>query len=652
MKNLLLIGSDKYMTIDEVIKLISKTQNKSLTPLQEQILRQAWQGQTYTDMANVLHYQEAYIKNIASQLWQDLSELFSESITKTNFCSKFKTRVLTSQQYKELQEAQNQGLINFSVEFPTGPVPLHSSFYIERSPLEDLIYAELHKPGSFIRIKAPAQMGKSSLIMRVMQYGINLGYKTISIDFKEADQSIFLNLGQFLRWLCANITQQLELLSSVEEHWDEEIGCKTNCNFYLSNVILKKLDSPLVLALHDLHTIFEYPSIAQDFLSLIRLWHEKSRQAKNWEKLRLIVVHTTEVYVPLQINQSPFNVGLPITLPEFTPEQVKELALRHGLNWKDQQGSKKIKALMDMVGGHPHLIRLALYNLVSHSKQDLEQLLNQAATPAGIYQHHLQSLAAILQANSELAMALKQVIMNSHQAQLEATTLHKLISLGLVKLDGANVVPRCQLYRLYFKNQPFNSENLELEKLKIELEKLKLLAITDQVTQIYNRHYFDQVLDKEWRRLSRTMLPLSLILCDVDFFKAYNDTYGHPAGDACLRRVAQTIQNCVHRPSDVVAKFGGEEFAIILPETDANGAMLVAEKIRRSVKSLGIRRGKLDQENSTEAPLTISIGVACIIPSHHNDSQALIDAADIALYDSKFHGRDQVTISSNLDFRF
>ena len=126
-------------------------------------------------------------------------------------------------------------------------------------------------------------------------------------------------------------------------------------------------------------------------------------------------------------------------------------------------------------------------------------------------------------------------------------------------------------------------ERLLTEQLEIANRELERLASLDGLSQIANRRCFDQQLAQEWKRLQREQLPLSLILCDIDFFKVYNDTYGHQAGDECLRQVAYTIHQAVRRPADFTARYGGEEFAVILPNTEATGAVRVAEKIRAQV---------------------------------------------------------------------
>lgn len=170
--------------------------------------------------------------------------------------------------------------------------------------------------------------------------------------------------------------------------------------------------------------------------------------------------------------------------------------------------------------------------------------------------------------------------------------------------------------------------------------KLERLATLDELTQLANRRRFDQYLEMEWRRQAREQTPLSLILCDIDSFKSYNDTYGHPGGDECLRQVAGAIGNAVNRPADLVARYGGEEFAVILPNTAIQGAVLVAEHIQIKIAAL-----QLPHAGSQVSPyVTLSLGVASIVPASESGAEILIAAADQALYQAKRLGRARIQL--------
>lgn len=180
----------------------------------------------------------------------------------------------------------------------------------------------------------------------------------------------------------------------------------------------------------------------------------------------------------------------------------------------------------------------------------------------------------------------------------------------------------------------------QLTELQQANQDLQLLANLDSLTKLSNRRGFDDYIESEWERMKRIQAPLSLVMCDVDFFKNYNDKYLHPTGDKCLAKVAMAMRNAVRRSGDLVARYGGEEFAIVLPNTDALGAVFVAENVRAAIKKLQITH----EASSVCEYVTVSVGVSTIIPTHECDLNALIHAADKALYQAKSQGRDRVTM--------
>lgn len=182
----------------------------------------------------------------------------------------------------------------------------------------------------------------------------------------------------------------------------------------------------------------------------------------------------------------------------------------------------------------------------------------------------------------------------------------------------------------------------ELAQLNKSLEranqKLQAISNTDGLTGIANRRLFDQAFEKEWRRCMRERQPLSLVMGDIDFFKAYNDHYGHLEGDQCLRRIALVLSRCIKRPADMVARYGGEEFIALLPNTDCAGAEEVAQTMRLKVIAAHMEHA----DSSIESFVTISLGTATAVPASGQDSSLLIEYADRALYLAKSEGRNQV----------
>ncbi|MCP4153046.1 MAG: diguanylate cyclase [bacterium] len=171
--------------------------------------------------------------------------------------------------------------------------------------------------------------------------------------------------------------------------------------------------------------------------------------------------------------------------------------------------------------------------------------------------------------------------------------------------------------------------------------RLKELSSLDGLTEIANRRIFEEHLEKEWRRCQRNQVPISLLLIDVDYFKLYNDTYGHQKGDIALKYVAIVLAHSISRSGDMAARYGGEEFAVILGETDGEGAMLIAERIREAVESLGVTH----ESSKASDFLTISIGCATAIPGKSNTAGGLVHEADTALYKAKGSGRNRVACS-------
>jgi len=172
---------------------------------------------------------------------------------------------------------------------------------------------------------------------------------------------------------------------------------------------------------------------------------------------------------------------------------------------------------------------------------------------------------------------------------------------------------------------------------------LQRLATLDGLTAMANRRRFDEYLDQQWHQLERACAPLTLILCDIDFFKLYNDTYGHPAGDKCLQQVASVFRSHVRRKPDLAARYGGEEFAVILPYVNAIGGVQVAEAIQAGVRDLQIVHSK----STVSQWVTLSLGLTTIVPSPNSSPAKLIVAADKALYQAKAEGRSRIIVKQN-----
>ena len=174
---------------------------------------------------------------------------------------------------------------------------------------------------------------------------------------------------------------------------------------------------------------------------------------------------------------------------------------------------------------------------------------------------------------------------------------------------------------------------------KRDRDQLKLMSSIDALTEVANRRRFDEFLLLEWRRAIRSKYPISLLMIDIDYFKSYNDTYGHQKGDECLKAVASEIKQHLRRPSDMVARYGGEEFSVILPETPSYSASSLAKRIWSGVGSLNIEH----TGSARVGHLTISIGGATTIPDENQSISQFIEISDKNLYKSKSEGRNRVT---------
>jgi hypothetical protein len=324
------------------------------------------------------------------------------------------------------------------------------NIYIERPPVETKCYQEILQPGALIRIKAPQKMGKTWLLENLLSYAREQGYHTVKLDLQQAENSILDNLKTFLQWVCVDVSDSLDIEPKVNETWQDMYGVNKNCTRYFQKHLLSVSESPLVFAIDNFERLFQYPDIFSQFCLLLRGWYESAKGgdkvANIWKKLRLVVVHSTEVYPALDSNHSPFNVGIPIDLPEFNQQQVKAFAT--GYELEQQLGQNLIK-LMELIGGHPYLLQQAFVNLKSQ-QVNLEQLFTLAPTEEGIFSDYLRQLLWHLQHNPQLEVGYKKVVSANAPVRLDAEVAFKLHSLGLLKLSGNDCVPSCDLYRHYF----------------------------------------------------------------------------------------------------------------------------------------------------------------------------------------------------------
>lgn len=327
------------------------------------------------------------------------------------------------------------------------PVPLGSSFYMSCPAEADCLSAIAH-PGALIRIKGAQQVGKTSLVLRILQQAHQQDCRTVWLSFHAFEVEVLQDVDLFLQEFCRQISNALQLPDCLSDYWDDLFGSSISCKSYFEEYLLPQIAQPFVLALDDIDRLFAYPDLADEFFGLLRAWHEDAKSREVWQQLRLIVVHSTEVYVPLNLNKSPFNVGLPIELENLTPDQMARLAERYGLD----QSTVPLDTLMAWTGGQPYLVQLALDAL--RSQPDLlDNPVQTYTTPDSLYYDHLQRQEQVLVSEPALAAALAQVMQQSTPVELRPTEAFRLQSLGLLSLQGYQARPSCDLYAQYFRDR-------------------------------------------------------------------------------------------------------------------------------------------------------------------------------------------------------
>ncbi len=332
-----------------------------------------------------------------------------------------------------------------------GQLALDSPFYIYRPPAEKLLIKEIVQPGALIRIRAPRQFGKTSLIARGLSIAKENKFRTAVVSLQLADSGVFESLNQFLQWLCIMVSRSLGLPNYLKDFWNPMFGSSYSCNDYFESYLLPADESPLLLVLDEVNVVFNYPKIATDFLGMLRAWYERSRHntegSELWQKLRLVIVYSTDVFLPLNVNQSPFNVGLLIALSAFTQEQVQELALRYGLTPTETYASELVR----LVGGNPYLTQLALFHL-SQQNVTLDQLLENVTTPDCIFESHLRQQLWYLEEHPELKEAMQQVVLHPNKVELHPIKAFKLQGVGLIRFQNQFAIASCELYQMYFSH--------------------------------------------------------------------------------------------------------------------------------------------------------------------------------------------------------
>jgi hypothetical protein len=429
------------VAVDFANDCISKTTGKGLSNPERMVFQEAWNDLTYLEIAERHSYSQAYLNNdIGFHLWKKLSESTGKSLR----MRKFKAPL-----YEYWLECKGKVFVELSaveksnIPYPDAGERVDSSLYIKPKEYEQ-ICSDLIQEGALVRIRAPKSMGKTSLMNRLIVYAQQQGFKTVRLDIDAVDHEIFTSVESLLRWLCGKVSLQLDLENRVESYWTGSLGNTDKCSDYFETYLLSNLEEPLLIAFDKVDRFFvEDKKVIDDFFGLLRSWYERAKTNELWAQLHILIAHSTELYVPMDMNNSPFNIGIPVKLEDLEQWDVQELVRLHGLILSE------IQQLMGLVGGHPHLIRLALYSAVQKSLS-VTEIVRIAGSDVGVFASHLRGLMKLLYEYPELTKAYKAVILASEPVDVTYPLGFKLESLGLVRQHEKGFTPSYELYRQYF----------------------------------------------------------------------------------------------------------------------------------------------------------------------------------------------------------
>ena len=332
---------------------------------------------------------------------------------------------------------------NAPLELPEGQVRIDSPFYVERV-IDKNCFEEILRPGSLIRIKAPRQYGKTSLLSRLIEHSSNHGHKVVSLSLHFLDQTIINNLEKLLKLICNYTASKLKIPPQMEEYWDEYGALKMSCSNYFEEYILENVNSPVILAIDEADRLFSIEHISDDFFSMIRGWHEVSKTNPVWEKLKIILVHSTEAYLAVNnINQSPFyNVGFEAKLPAFNKDEISRLAVMHGIHLNEDE----LNDILMSIGGHPYLVRRTFYEM-ANNQISFRDLMDSGTLGESPFGDHLRRSLWNLKEDQNLVDAMSRIL--NEKSCRDDKTCYLLQAAGLIKGDPPDVEVSCLLYEKY-----------------------------------------------------------------------------------------------------------------------------------------------------------------------------------------------------------
>jgi hypothetical protein len=328
------------------------------------------------------------------------------------------------------------------IERPDGTMDLESRFYIER-PGDAVTQREIGRGSATIVIKAPRQMGKSSLLVRAAAQSHKLGREVVFLDFQLLDEAMLNDPQRFFQNFCRWVADELDIDAPVEPIWEGGLGHVQSTNKYIRRHALRRFEKPITLVMDEVDRMLDCP-FRSDFFGMLRSWHNNRATGPEWRKLDLVLVISTEPYLLIEdLKQSPFNVGEVIRLEDFDLAQTAELNDRHGSPFSPPQ----VERLYQLLGGHPYLTRQALYR-VTVGEIDPEELLTGAANEKGPFGDHLRRHLTRFGENPALANAMLAIL--RQQSCEDELLYNRLHGAGLVIRVGERTLPRCELYANYF----------------------------------------------------------------------------------------------------------------------------------------------------------------------------------------------------------
>lgn len=439
-----------YRIADEALH---RHTGKRLTSLEDAVLRATLQCErrplTYARLAEKLDYSPQRITEVGAKLWGKLKDALGASEM---------TRSTVRSTLREIWQAQPVDVAEHQQEIVLPDIEL--SGYVRRSRIERKALTALVQPGGWFRMTGPEGMGKSTLLDQVLTELRRQDLQTATIDFTLMESRTFENLASFLKQFCLAVGRELDLPNAMGEYWDKDCDSLQNATAYFEKYLLSDRDSPVVLVLDDVDRVFEHNATRDEFCKLLVGWHRMSaagrqkRRDRLWALLRVVVIHSTEVYRDWDINYSPLlGVGTVETVSDLPPTQVQQMAKSFGLSITKTE----LELLRGLIGGHPLLLRLA-FEYVSDMESAVNQLVHVAATDGEPFGNHLRQKFGRLKQSPELWQGFRQVVGASDPVALSDSVPYRLERMGLVRFaqneaEHNACVNRYELYRRYFLRQ-------------------------------------------------------------------------------------------------------------------------------------------------------------------------------------------------------